>query len=177
MFKEDVSNNTSEIERVIKVINWLIFEEIVSSRKDLAEKIGYTESSISQILNQKVPLSTKFINKLSNFNPQINKEWILTGEGEMLVSSIIDNVNMEQTVKERLISFIKSKNKTIASFEKEIGVSSGYIKNISRSIQPDILENIANIYPDLNIEWLMVGRGSMLKDMQDLHLCCRLSVR
>lgn len=154
----------SEIERVIKVINWLIFEEIVSSRKDLAEKIGYTESSISQILNQKVPLSTKFINKLSNFNPQINKEWILTGEGEMLVSSIIDNVNMEQTVKERLISFIKSKNKTIASFEREIGVSSGYIKNISRSIQPDILENIANIYPDLNIEWLMVGRGSMLKE-------------
>jgi phage repressor protein C with HTH and peptisase S24 domain len=67
------------------------------------------------------------------------------------------------TVRERLILYVKSKNKTIASFEREIGVSSGYIKNISRSIQPDILENIANLYPDLNIEWLMIGKGEMLK--------------
>ncbi|WP_418495523.1 S24 family peptidase [Coprobacter sp.] len=66
-------------------------------------------------------------------------------------------------VKDRLISYIKSKDRTIASFEREIGVSSGYIKNISRSIQPDILENISNIYPELNIEWLIIGKGEMLK--------------
>ena len=44
-----------DIERVIKVVDWLIFEKIVTSRKDLALKMGYTESSMSQILNQKVP--------------------------------------------------------------------------------------------------------------------------
>lgn len=109
----------SEIERVIKVINWLIFEEIVSSRKDLAEKIGYTESSISQILNQKVPLSTKFINKLSNFNPQINKEWILTGEGEMLVltgdGSMLkeETVNQDTVKKSRIEDIIDIANDTV----------------------------------------------------------------
>ena len=41
-----------DIERVIKVVDWLIFEKIVTSRKDLALKMGYTESSMSQFLNQ-----------------------------------------------------------------------------------------------------------------------------
>lgn len=154
----------SEIERVIKVINWLIFEEIVSSRKDLAEKIGYTESSISQILNQKVPLSTKFINKLSNFNPQINKEWILTGEGEMLVSSIIDNVYMEQTVKERLIIFLKYKKIGQVKFADTIGASRGFVANIRKSIQPDKIKRISECFPELNTGWLLTGEGTMLKE-------------
>ena len=53
------------LERVIKVSEWLIFEKIVDSRRDLAEKLSYTESSLSQILNGKVNLSQKFIKKLS----------------------------------------------------------------------------------------------------------------
>lgn len=154
----------SEIERVIKVINWLIFEEIVSSRKDLAEKIGYTESSISQILNQKVPLSTKFINKLSNFNPQINKEWILTGEGEMLVSSIIDNVYMEQTVKERIIYFIKKIGISKREFERSINVSNGYITQLKHIPKEDIVKRISLQYTSLNITWLLTGEGTMLKE-------------
>lgn len=64
-----------DIERVIKVIDWLIFEKIVTSRKDLALKMGYTESSMSQILNQKVPLSERFI---KNFRFWM-KELILIG--------------------------------------------------------------------------------------------------
>lgn len=55
----------TEIERVTKVVDWLIFEKIVDSRRDLAEKLGYTESSLSQIINGKVNLSDRFIKKLS----------------------------------------------------------------------------------------------------------------
>lgn len=66
-------------------------------------------------------------------------------------------------VKDRLLEFIKEINITVAEFEREIGVSGGYVSNISKSIQPDKLEKISNIYPALNLEWLLVGKGFMLK--------------
>lgn len=94
-----------DIKRVIKVVDWLIFEKIVTSRKDLALKMGYTESSMSQILNQKVPLSERFIKKLSILDERIDFNWILDGEGDMLkTESTTDSSNMLPSIsKERLI--------------------------------------------------------------------------
>lgn len=93
-----------DIERVIKVVDWLIFEKIVTSRKDLALKMGYTESSMSQILNQKVPLSERFIKKLSILDERIDFNWILDGEGDMLkTKSTTDSSMLPSISKERLI--------------------------------------------------------------------------
>ena len=77
----------TEIQRVKKVVDWLIFQEKIKSRKELAEKMGYTESSMSQILNEKVPLSEKFIKKLSIMDDSINEDWLLAEKGEMLKNS------------------------------------------------------------------------------------------
>lgn len=66
------------------------------------------------------------------------------------------------SVKERLRSYIKFKGFKISSFEKSIGASNAYVNNIRQSIAPDKLEQIANIYPDLNIEWLLTGNGEMI---------------
>ena len=49
--------------RLKKVINWLIFQEIAENERALADLLGYTKSSFSQIVNGKVPLSDKFIKK------------------------------------------------------------------------------------------------------------------
>lgn len=82
----------------------LIFEKIVTSRKDLALKMGYTESSMSQILNQKVPLSERFIKKLSILDERIDFNWILDGEGDMLkTKSTTDSSMLPSISKERLI--------------------------------------------------------------------------
>lgn len=69
-------------------------------------------------------------------------------------------------VKERLSQFIKFKNMSVVEFERLIGVSNGYVSSISKSIQPDKLEIISDTNPDLSIEWLLIGRGSMLKSEQ-----------
>ncbi len=67
------------------------------------------------------------------------------------------------TIKERLIVFIKSLGIGQGAFEKKVGLSNGYVNNIRKSIQPDKLQKIALIYPNLNTGWLMVGDGEMLK--------------
>ena len=64
-------------------------------------------------------------------------------------------------VQERLRQFIYEQGLTVKAFEESVGLSSGYVKNISKSLQPDKLEKIAEVYPMLNIDWLMIGRGSM----------------
>ena len=73
-----------DIQRVKKVIAWLVFSKKIGNNKDLAQKMGYTESSFSQIINGKVPLSSRFIKRLSIIDESINLNWLLTGEGAML---------------------------------------------------------------------------------------------
>ena len=69
-----------------------------------------------------------------------------------------------ETIKERLIFFIKHLNIGQGKFEAQCGLANGYVNNIRRSVTPDKLQQIARQYPELNTGWLMTGEGEMLKD-------------
>ena len=73
----------NDLQRIKKVVKWLIFSDYGESEKEIAELLGYKKSSFSQLMNGKVPLSDKFIEKLLSIDSNINKVWILTGEGSM----------------------------------------------------------------------------------------------
>lgn len=77
----------TNIQRVKKVVNWLIFQEVAESEKELADLLGYTKSSFSQIVNGRVPISEKFIRKLCGLDENINEVWVLKGEGTMFKDS------------------------------------------------------------------------------------------
>jgi len=74
----------SDLKRIRKVINWLLFNDCAINDNDLALKMGYTKSSFSQIVNGKVPVSDKFIDKMISFDKNINKVWIISGIGSMI---------------------------------------------------------------------------------------------
>lgn len=78
--------NTTQ--RVKKTINWLIFQEIAENERALADLLGYTKSSFSQIVNGKVPLSDKFIKALCSLDDNINDVWVKTGEGDLFKNDI-----------------------------------------------------------------------------------------
>ena len=67
------------------------------------------------------------------------------------------------SVKQRLIEFAKSQEKSVRAFEIKSGLTIGYINSIRVSIQPDKLKCIASHYPNLNAEWLLTGKGAMLR--------------
>lgn len=73
---------------------------------------------------------------------------------------------MENTVKERLIEFLKFKGVSKSEFGERIGVSNAYVTSIRKSIQPDKIQAIALNYPELNTAWLLTGEGEMLKATQ-----------
>jgi hypothetical protein len=67
---------------------------------------------------------------------------------------------------QRLSEFIKIQGISVSSFEKKISASDGMIRraiNNSTDIQSKWIEKISDNYPDLNIEWLVTGKGKMLK--------------
>ncbi|QQU04007.1 S24 family peptidase [Myroides odoratus] len=67
------------------------------------------------------------------------------------------------SVKERLRSFVSTKEMTISHFEKSIEASNGYINSITKSVGLDKISKIKEIYPELNLEWLLTGEGEMIK--------------
>ncbi len=66
-------------------------------------------------------------------------------------------------VKARIKSFCETEGITISSFEKKIGVANGYVNSISKSIGIDKLVKVLEIFPNINIEWLLTGNGEMYK--------------
>lgn len=72
---------------------------------------------------------------------------------------------MQGNVKSRLIEFLKFKSISQKAFAQSVGVSAGFVNAIRVSIQPKTLEKISNVYPNLNITWLLTGVGPMLLDV------------
>lgn len=70
---------------------------------------------------------------------------------------------MSDTIKERLIAYLRYKGVNNSEFGRIIGVSNAYISSIRKSIQPDKVEKISTNFPDLNMSWLITGDGEMLK--------------
>ena len=70
---------------------------------------------------------------------------------------------METTVKDRLIKYLEVNKISKSEFGRRIGVSSAFITSMRQSMQPDKLERIALNFPNLNTEWLMTGKGEMIK--------------
>ncbi|WP_392448036.1 helix-turn-helix transcriptional regulator [Capnocytophaga canis] len=69
---------------------------------------------------------------------------------------------METSVKERVKDFLAHLKIGQNKFEEKVGFSNGYINNV-KSLGSDKLNMIATEYPQLNLEWLITGRGRMIK--------------
>ena len=108
----------TETQRVKKVINWLVFMEYAENERELAEKLGYTKSSFSQIVNGKVPLSERSVQKLASVDRNINEVWIMTGEGNMLNS--VEAGTSVVTIPANVWEVIQTQAESLKSKDKQI---------------------------------------------------------
>ena len=69
------------------------------------------------------------------------------------------------TVKQRLIAFINDTGLNKKRFEREVGLSNGYLDKLTNAPKPDKLKKILDRYPNLDRVWLLTGNGKMLTDV------------
>ena len=72
------------------------------------------------------------------------------------------------TIGERFALVLKLKGVTQKSFSKQVRYSeqaiSKLIKGQIQSPKADLIAQIAILFPDVNLRWLIVGEGEMLKE-------------
>lgn len=68
----------------------------------------------------------------------------------------------KSSVKCRIKEFLLYKGIGQSKFEKNCGLSNGYVNNIKNGIGSAILEKILTTYPELSRTWLVTGEGEML---------------
>ena len=72
---------------------------------------------------------------------------------------------------ERLKEFIDFKHISISAFEKSVGLGNATFSKtlkVGGAIGTDKLEKILNVYPDINVDWLISGEGDMLNSIKEI---------
>jgi len=140
-----------DLQRVRKLINWLIFMDYGKNDAEIAQKLGYTKSSFSQILTGKVPISQNFVDKLCSLDENINKVWI-NGMGDMLKKS--------QTVfiSDKIVS--SNVGIPLIPVEAMAGYGNGDVQVMDYDIQENYI--ITPEFKDKGIKYLIRVSGSSM---------------
>lgn len=68
---------------------------------------------------------------------------------------------------DRLFEYLKHRDLTPYNVEQACGIANGYLKKQTKgkgTIGSENLEKIIAAFPDLNVKWLISGKGKMLVD-------------
>ena len=175
-----------------RVKNIRIFYKM--SQSAFSELLSVKQATISQVENSKInPSLDLIINIAYNFD-DVNREWLLTGKGQMLKTKNESENSPEKKVPvyamealatgalpsdmkpiQRILQYIDYKGLKTTPFEKDVGISAGYLKkmlNRNGDIGSSHIQKIIDYCPDLSLEWLISGKGEMLKtknESENLH--------
>jgi hypothetical protein len=68
-------------------------------------------------------------------------------------------------IKHRILQFAESLNISKRDFYAKIGVSRGTLEANS-GITEDVMAKFIAVFPDISLDWLIMGKGPMLRDKQ-----------
>ncbi|MCH5227307.1 MAG: LexA family transcriptional regulator [Muribaculaceae bacterium] len=68
------------------------------------------------------------------------------------------------SVKERLQQFLKAERITASEFARKMELSPAYLASMRKSMPPEKVEKLTQIFPQLNRDWLLYGEGNMYRD-------------
>lgn len=68
-------------------------------------------------------------------------------------------------MKERILAYCKMKGITPNAFETKAGWSPSTIYNLKKGVRSDKLADAAIAFPDLNIRWLLTGKGEPIYEV------------
>jgi len=83
------------------------------------------------------------------------------------------NSNKNEKITERILLYLEFKGISKYKFSRDLGVSNGFLDK-KREIGTDKYANILEYFPDIDPEWLLTGKGKMLRT--DINNVCESKV-
>lgn len=108
--------NQEKLVRLAEVIDWLIFHNVVSSRRELAKRMEYQESMLSLVVNGKKPVSEKFLSALAGVDSRLNVNWIDSGKGDMILEEREDKI----TPSREELEILRQQQETVKKAQEQL---------------------------------------------------------
>ena len=155
---EELRNDLGEfkfgiLQRIWDAYNYLIDTNKVKNVADLSEKLHRDYTNVVSIINGKRAITPKIILDMNSyFGQPFNREWIIDGEGDMLVNSA-------ETIQKASAAI----NQAWATNSPNAIVNAAYNGNVTVSESGNIIPNKYGDSPEEERRWCPVVPTSMTK--------------
>lgn len=154
----------TELQRIKIALKTLISLGIAKNQEEIGKLLGYSnKSSFSQVLSGTVSLPTDFVERLCKLDNQINKEWIKTGDGDILINKtnskkVYNQMEVEQNFTNDSIDdhYIKEKGLPLIPVEAMAGYRVGDIQVMEYETQKFVIPTFKGS------DYLISVRGSSM---------------
>lgn len=128
-------------ERFIKAIEWLKTNRKIFNNADLAAVLDVSQTYVSLLYNGKKPITDNLVKNLVNKFPELNREWLLYGEGTMtkIDASAQSWEEAEDKEREKEINRLKKElsdlREMVAQLQEDKSNLSDTVKSLSRTLE------------------------------------------
>lgn len=118
-------------------------------------------------------ISANYADKILSVFPEYSRVWLITGEGRpFLKNENEENIgeSIIMAASERFLEVMECLKISPYLLEKDCGVKnaqakiSHYKKGVTKAISGDIIVQLCEAFPMLNVKWLCSGKGNMIDD-------------
>ena len=140
--------------RIVEALHYLIKQGIYKNQEEIANEIGCTPSNLSGFKKGRDGVLTEnmLIRFAQTFRSTINKDWVLFGDGDMIIKSA-DDIQKASTVV----------NQAWANNSPNAMVNAAYNGNITVADSEKTNQNIYGDSPEDERKWCPVVPASMAK--------------
>ncbi|MDE6091111.1 MAG: hypothetical protein K2G41_10450 [Duncaniella sp.] len=125
------------VERIREALEWLKTNGVFRSNREIAEKMGYNPSMLSQVITGKSAVSQRFVKTLCAVAPGLRQDWVWNGNGDMFMPQIVpEPVSGEvPTDFERLTFIMEQMAQLVKSFSIVVGPLDNKLKALEKTVK------------------------------------------
>lgn len=127
----------SRVERIREALEWLKDNGVFRSNREIAEKMGYNPSMLSQVITGKSAVSQRFVKTLCAVAPGLRQDWVWNGKGDMFMAQIAPEPASGEvpTDFERLTFIMEQMAQLVKSFSIVVGPLDNKVKALEKTVK------------------------------------------
>ena len=127
----------------------------------LSQETNISQSQITHIKSYRNKVSDDVMEEILIKFPQVNKVWLLTGEGPMLKASPLTLTQQKNILKKLKKLFISLRNRITKDQQQAFKQYEALLSQGETIVTHELIQEIASTFPDINKEWITDNKGTM----------------